>query len=349
MRPKLKKLAAVLPLFCLLLFSCKKEETIPNPIRVSTESPFAEYVDRFFEEAEKRDANISRADLTVTWMDDASMDVCGYGYSNYNNTGARRVEIKPVSFCWEDRNDFEKEGLMFHELGHAVLGRNHVNNRLGNGLERSMMCGGNNGCNQFALYSQYTPDLRTYYLDELFNQQVAIPEWSKVKTNPSIFLESAFDGASDSWTFFNSNGADNYQEAIEILESDSSTILTIESKKLERDSDIFSGWRHRITKPDLPETATLKLTAIISAEAISGQGVSVVLRTDSGLGTNRTTSGFGSTQGEILINGTFDKKEFSTQIGYIPSDIEDLFIFLLLLPETRGKVSFHNIKLTVLE
>lgn len=352
MKLALKNLRVVLPLLCFCFFSCKKES---NPIPISTppsiqapqENPFIEYVDRFFEEAKKRNANINRDNLTVAWMSDTSSEYCGYGYSNYNNTGARRVEIKPLSGCWEDRNDLEKEALMFHELGHAVLERGHFNLKLGNGLEKSLMCGGTFGCDQFDLYSEFTPALRTFYLDELFNPQVVVPEWAEEKTKSSIFLEHRFEEASDSWDFFSANN--HHKGAIAILESDSSTVLTIQSTTTGGGNDQFSRWRHQIIKPDLPETATLRLTATMSGEDILGQGVSIVLRTDSGLAADQMVSGFGTTQGETLIKGTFDKKEFSVDISYVPSEIEDLFVFLLLLPETQGKVYFHDIKLMVLE
>ena len=43
------------------------------------------------------------------------------------------------------------------------------------------------------------------------------------------------------------------------------------------------------------------------------------------------------------------KKDYEVEIGYIPSEIENLHVFLLLLPQSKGKVYFHNINLTVWE
>ena len=165
---KLKNPWGILSLLCLCFFSCKKETVSPTvtppPLPVVQESPFTEYVDRFFEEARKRNSNVIRDNLTVNWMSNASSEFCGFGYYNYNNTGRMRVEINPSPSCWEERNDFEKEALMFHELGHAVLSRGHFNTKLKNGLEQSMMCGGDFGCNQFDLYNEFTPALRTCLL-----------------------------------------------------------------------------------------------------------------------------------------------------------------------------------------
>ena len=180
-----------------------------------------------------------------------------------------------------------------------------------------------------------------------FNPEADIPQWAQEKTNATLFLEDSFKDDVESWDFFSSTS--NHQGRIDTLASDSSSVLIIESITTEGSSANSSRWRHPITKPDLPETATLKLTATVSGEEITGQGVSVVLRTDSGVGTNRIVSGFGTTEGEVLITGTFDKQDFSTEIDYVPTDIEDLFVFLLLLPETEGKVTFHDVKLTVLE
>ena len=355
MKTKLKNLSVVLAFSAFLVFcffSCKKESNPtpvfePPPVQVPQENPFVEYVDRFFEEGKKRNAPINRDNLTVNWMSDASSEFCGYGYSNYNNTGARRVEINPGPSCWEERNDLEKEGLMFHELGHAVLDRIHFNVKLENGLEQSMMCGGTFGCDQFVLYNQFTPELRKYYIDELFDPQVVAPKWAKEKTESTIFLAETIQDSTDSWDFVSATS--NHEGVIEILESDNTNVLTISSKTEEGDSKAFSRWRYLIQKPDLLETATLQLTATISGEDISGEGVSISFRTDSGLGSNQMVTGFGTTQGDAIIKGTFDKKEFSAEINYIPTDIEKLSIFLILLPKTKGKVYFHDVKLMVLE
>lgn len=81
--------------------------------------------------------NLDESNLEVVFQD--LENACGYGYINYNNTGLRRVEIAPN--CWEDRKENWKEWLMFHELGHAILERGHLNSVMPNRMAKSIMCG----------------------------------------------------------------------------------------------------------------------------------------------------------------------------------------------------------------
>lgn len=73
-------------------------------------------------------------------------------------------------------HDFKlnREVLVFHELGHAVLRRGHINVKLSNGEQASIM------------HSEALPDYRytfafkrQYYIDELFLGIQYIPDWAK--------------------------------------------------------------------------------------------------------------------------------------------------------------------------
>ena len=52
-----------------------------------------------------------------------------------------------------------RESLVFHELGHSYLGRGHDDAILDNGYYKSIM-------NTYVI--SYGPDMRDYYIDELF-------------------------------------------------------------------------------------------------------------------------------------------------------------------------------------
>ncbi len=80
-----------------------------------------------------------------------------------------------------------REELVFHELGHCLLGRTaHRTSRLPNGEYASVMNGKESG-----LYSSCVYDIgganngcddrykRTYYLDELFDENTPAPDWAK--------------------------------------------------------------------------------------------------------------------------------------------------------------------------
>ncbi len=65
---------------------------------------------------------------------------------------------------WNNLDAFQKEYLVFHELGHCVLGRSHDNNADESGVCTSIMQSGEQGC-----ILQYAENTRLQLLDELFN------------------------------------------------------------------------------------------------------------------------------------------------------------------------------------
>ena len=144
-----------------LLTTCTDETkpmSTPTPGTIAS-SDFQIYVDRFVSEAAKRGIKIDISRLNVVYSDTLKF-YCGYGVSS-----TRTVQISNRPGCWSEQTDFNKEILLFHEMGHAILLRNHDNTKLPNGDFKTMMFGGN----QFSLYSEDTPERRKYYLDELFN------------------------------------------------------------------------------------------------------------------------------------------------------------------------------------
>lgn len=64
---------------------------------------------------------------------------------------------------WANASDLDREYVMFHELGHCVLFREHNNQENQNGYCLSLMASGTTGC-----LSAYNETNREYYLDELF-------------------------------------------------------------------------------------------------------------------------------------------------------------------------------------
>ena len=64
---------------------------------------------------------------------------------------------------WKNSNIYQKEFVIFHELGHCILGRSHRNEALESGECISLMASDNRIC-----ASVYMPETRERYLDELF-------------------------------------------------------------------------------------------------------------------------------------------------------------------------------------
>ena len=76
---------------------------------------------------------------------------------------------------WNRLDSLQKELLIFHELGHCILGRGHRNEKFPNDECISILDGKEEGFDCSNNY--YSPSWRTYYLDELFDPFSPIPEW----------------------------------------------------------------------------------------------------------------------------------------------------------------------------
>ena len=147
-------------LFCvLLILNCTKE----GATKIEVDPEFQPFVDSFVAEAAKRgvDINFEETGLSLTF---------GEVPANANGvcTGLREGmssthEIIIDRNRWKGDNEFEKERLIYHELGHCFLGRPHLNTTNTNGTCVSMMNSGESGC--VNAYGRLT---RARYLDELF-------------------------------------------------------------------------------------------------------------------------------------------------------------------------------------
>jgi hypothetical protein len=98
-----------------------------------------------------------------------------------------------------------KEDLIFHELGHGLLKRDHLNSTLENGDWKSIMCGGTK-VNNRSWNINYRGIRRNYYIDELFNESTPAPAFGSLNnpidtTGYSSFVSFTFDTPSQSgWT-----------------------------------------------------------------------------------------------------------------------------------------------------
>jgi len=138
----------------------KKTQSI-NPL-------FVPYVDAFFEEAKNRNINIALSDFDLTMrfaVVDEFIGTC--------NTGNVTIEIDRES--WRSFSNVNKEWLIFHELGHCILGRDHNNEKNDNGECRSVM---NETINNLNCSTNLCSSLwKDYYFDELFEVRKDFPDW----------------------------------------------------------------------------------------------------------------------------------------------------------------------------
>ena len=141
----------------LMFWSCGKDDDIDRFV----EPVLQEYFDRFAEEASARGVHI----------DFDSSDVSGYirlitepgviGQCGHNDNKPSTVIIDKI--YWDKSNDLQREFVVFHELGHCVLKREHLDDADNNGNCISIMTSGVGQCNII-----YNITTRSNMLNELF-------------------------------------------------------------------------------------------------------------------------------------------------------------------------------------
>jgi len=236
---KLKKVVFVL---FLLAIACSKDDD------AVISSELSDYVERFVAEGKTRSTTVDIHDLSVTFAGEAELP----GHCGEWVKDLARIQIKKSDNCWNKRSDMDREILLFHELGHALLGRPHNNDTLPNGDFKSMMFEGT----QFNIYNAHTPERRQYYLDELFNASVPAPDWSKVKTQRVEILNDTITASTD-WLFDNTSEQEDKGTVSSAFSFSKSHSLSIASERTT--SNGFSNWSYLIRNPQLPVGSKLIL------------------------------------------------------------------------------------------
>jgi len=150
----LRQLKIYAILFCVCLTACSKDTSIDDSLQ-----PF---YDRFIDEAKLRDIDFTKEDLLVDLRIGEIPDNPSFlGICNYFGPDLNQEVLINILF-WELLSPIDKEKLVFHELGHCVLNRQHRNDKAANGFCMSIM-NTNDGC-----FDNYSEDTREAYLDELF-------------------------------------------------------------------------------------------------------------------------------------------------------------------------------------
>ena len=83
------------------------------------------------------------------------------GQCQHRSRGSDRVVVDRN--YWNQSTDIEREFLIFHELGHCILDRTHLDNKTAQGECVSIMHSSARSCN-----NTYGDSTRVRYLDELF-------------------------------------------------------------------------------------------------------------------------------------------------------------------------------------
>ena len=175
----------------LFLSSCK------NSKEYSVDSSFSDYLQRFVNEGASR-GRMFNPQATGLIIEFGNLSNNEAGLTHYETP----IRIQIDKTYWDAIStsagaDMMKEDLIFHELGHGLLGRDHLNSTLVNGDWKSIMCGGDK-VNSRSWNINYRGMRRQYYLDELFKESTPAPDFASLQlatdtTGYSSYMALNFD------------------------------------------------------------------------------------------------------------------------------------------------------------
>lgn len=191
------------------LFSC-------NDPDYEVAAPLNEYVQRFVNEGAKRGRifDLEKRGIILEFGE-LENDVAGRCYYEYP------VRIVIDYSYWllisaAENSDMLKENLLFHELGHGLLNRDHTNAYLTNGDWKSIMCGGDVKDNR-SWNINYRSIRREYYINELFNVNTPSPSWATKSVSiadSSLSVVASNDFSTSIGSLFNVGTNTNYSAYI---------------------------------------------------------------------------------------------------------------------------------------
>lgn len=141
------KLTFIISLLSVIVVSC--DNFIFNVERVTKD--FRVYYQNFVEEGKGRRKEMIHSDIVVKFK-----DIDTAAKTRHTAIGVHKVFVDPDQ--WKKLNDVERELLIFHELGHALLDRRHL---ASGGCIRSIM-------QDQPIDAEFFLLNRTALLDELF-------------------------------------------------------------------------------------------------------------------------------------------------------------------------------------
>ena len=136
---------------------------IPEPKEaINLNDALHPYFETFADEAELRGFTFDWEEARIEgYISDLSVSGV-LGQCVHDNLDPDRVIIDQD--FWNEASSSDKEFIVFHELGHCYLNRNHTDEIDDNGLCISIMNSGSLRCR-----ANYTSNTREAYLDELFD------------------------------------------------------------------------------------------------------------------------------------------------------------------------------------
>jgi len=324
-----------------LMASCSDDD---DPLTVEDvsediESEIKPFIETFVSEAEERghffDFDGFEATFSVEKIGDDE-NICGRSskFEDKRNT----IVIRLNDNCWLDRPGTTREALIFHELGHSLLDRPHRDDRFDNGLVKSIMETG-----MLGPYNEFTPLLRAYLFDELFDETTPDPEWASGKTEElEIPINGDFEVSTSDWQFDTTDdiilGSASGERTDEISASGDFSLRLIN----EEASEGTAFWRSQISISGIPETADIVIETKIRMQGVQGTGVAII----GALVKRREILTITTTENNLDLTGTTDFQTHQLIIPYYPNTTSSITILLALLPGSSGVVYFDDIEVT---
>ncbi len=311
------------------------------------------YLDRFEEEARQRGHDLDLSEVDAVYVDEIERNgtpFCGWGYSNYDGNGLRRIEISTADFCgWQERSDIERENLFFHEIGHAFFNRSHDESLLCDGSPLSIM---NSTTNGWRIYEEAEEEKRAYYISELIDKMAALDQcidYEQGWVNDSVFYR--FTEEDERWVFTSQDGA--YEGLVSSVEGSAGDRISL---RLIPGSitDESGRWFRRIDNLNIPDCADVTLKVTMNSEQLIGPGAAISIRAfhaPVGTGTQGAQSEeyLFLTTTESPVSGKLENYTEELTIPCYSRSTTFIVLFLRLMAGTEGEVFFGDIELVVNE
>lgn len=146
--------------FVTLLVACSEDLKL-NASNHGIDPDLFEYFERFKIEAKKRNISIDFQSMNVEGHIGAIDERGVVGQCQTYANGNKAVIIEKA--YWEESSDLKKEFIVFHELGHCILNRQHLDTASSDNNCNSIMNSGSAACKL-----DYTVENREMLLEELF-------------------------------------------------------------------------------------------------------------------------------------------------------------------------------------
>jgi hypothetical protein len=153
-RPKSLKWVLILSVMT-AFWSCNKEDEL------FIDPALQEYFDRFMVEGASRNVTVDYVKSRISGYMRLIGEPGVIGQCAHSESEPNKVFIDQL--YWNTATDLEREFVVFHELGHCVLNREHLDDSDNQGNCVSIMTSGTGSC-----HINYTVSTRKGLLDELF-------------------------------------------------------------------------------------------------------------------------------------------------------------------------------------